>query len=417
MSAHNRYAARSAAQYRYVARTAAGELVRGSMEAPSVEAVLANLRTRALFVTAVDRETGFVRTAERSLNLGRPSRRALLAFFRSFSTLIRAGVPMRRALDVAIERTRDGVLRESLRSLLADIEHGTSLSDAMARRPRAFAPLYVAMVRAGEAGGILDDVLDRLASLLERDADLRKKVRAALAYPAVVVTAALGLVLFLIARIVPMFAQMFDAFHVELPATTRALLALGAALQQPTAWLAGVAASAAIVVAIAAAARTQRGALALDRMRLRLPIVGPLLHKAITARIARMLATLLRSGIELVGAIGVVRPVAGSPAYAAALDRVDLALRAGEPLTAPLEASGIFDPLAVALVRVGEETGLVDEMLLKVAAYFESDVEAAIATLGAVLEPALIIALGSVVGFVVFSVFIPLYALIGSVSK
>lgn len=407
----------SAAHYRYTARDAAGELVRGSMEAPSVEAVLASLRTRALFVTAVDRETLLARTVGRSLHLGAPSRRALLAFFRSFSTLIRAGVPMRRALEVTIERAADGVLRESLRSLLADVEHGTALSAAMARRPRAFAPLYVAMVRAGEAGGILDDVLERLASFLERDADLRKKVRAALAYPAVVVTAATGLVLFLVARIVPMFAQMFDAFHAELPPTTRLLLAAGDALQQPAAWFGTAAAIALAAAAIAAAARTQRGALALDHLRLRLPVFGPLLHKTITARIARMLGTLLRSGIELVAAIDVVRPVAGSPAYAAALERVDVALRAGDTLTSPLEAARLFDPLAVALVRVGEETGLLDEMLLKVAAYFETDVEAAVATLGAVIEPALIGVLGVAVGFIVFSVFIPLYTLVGSVAK
>jgi type IV pilus assembly protein PilC len=403
------------AQFRYTARTAAGERVRGSIEAPSVEAVLAGLRTRALFVTAVERETVLRRAL--SLSVGRPSRRALLAFFRSFSTLIRAGVPMRRALEVTIERAADGALRESLRAVLAEIEHGSSLSDALARRPRAFAPLYVAMVRAGEAGGILDDVLERLASLLERDADLRKKLRAALAYPAVVLIAATALVLFLIARIVPMFAQMFDAFHVELPPATRALLAVGDALQQPASWFAGAAALAAALATVFALARTPHGALVLDGVRLRLPVVGPLMHKAITARIARMLATLLRSGIELVGALDVVRPVAGSPCYAAALERVDVALRAGEPLTAPLESSRLFDPLAVALVRVGEETGLVDEMLLKVAAYFETDVEAAIATLGAVLEPALIGVLGAVVGFIVFSVFIPLYSLIGSVSK
>ena len=407
----------TAPQYRYTARTAAGELVRGSMEAPSAEAVLANLRTRALFVTAVDRENAVVRSLGRSFSLGRPSRRALLAFFRSFSTLIRAGVPMRRALDVTIERSSDAVLREALRSVAADVEHGTSLGEAMQRRPRAFAPLYVAMVRAGEAGGILDDVLERLASFLERDAELHKKVRSALAYPAVVVTAALGLVLFLIARIVPMFAQMFEAFHAELPPTTRALLALGDALQQPAAWIAVALLPLALLGTIAVTARTPRGALLLDHARLRLPVIGPLLHKAITARIARMLGTLLRSGIELVTAIGVVRPVAGSAAYAAALERVDVALRAGESLTVPLEAARLFDPLAVALVRVGEETGQVDDMLLKVAGYFESDVEAAIATLGAVLEPALIVALGCVVGFIVFSVFIPLYALIGSVSK
>ena len=407
----------SAALYRYTARDAAGELVRGSMEAPSVDAVLASLRTRALFVTAVDRETLFARAVGRSLHVGAPSRRALLAFFRSFSTLIRAGVPIRRALDVTIERAAGGVLREALRSVLADVEHGTSLSDALERRPRAFAPLYVAMVRAGEAGGILDDVLERLASLLERDADLRKKVRAALAYPAVVVTAALALVLFLMGRIVPMFAQMFGAFNVELPPMTRALLAAGDALQRPATWVVSVAVITLAIAAVAAAARTRRGALALDRLRLRLPVFGPLLHKAITARIARMLATLVRSGIDLVTAIGVVRPVAGSPAYAAALESVDVALRAGDALTTPLEAARLFDPLAIALVRVGEETGLLDEMLLKIAAYFETDVEAAIATLGAVIEPALIGVLGGVVAFIVFSVFIPLYALIGSVAQ
>lgn len=407
----------SAASYRYTARDAQGEHIRGSMEAPSGEAVLAALRTRALFVTSVDRETLFTSTVGRSLHVGSPSRRALLTFFRSFSTLVRAGVPMRRALDVTIERATDGVLRESLRSVLSDVEHGTSLSAAMERRPRAFAPLYVAMVRAGEAGGILDDVLDRLASFLERDADLRKKVRAALAYPAVVLVAAFGLVLFLMARIVPMFAQMFDAFHADLPATTRILLAAGEALQRPATWIGSIAAVGLAGAAFAFAARTARGALALDNARLRLPVFGPLLHKAITARIARTLATLLRSGIELVTAIEVVRPVAGSPTYATALAGVDVAVRAGDTLTAPLEASRLFDPLAVALVRVGEETGLLDEMLLKVAAYFETDVEAAIATLGAVIEPALIGVLGAVVGFIVFSVFIPLYALIGSVAK
>jgi type IV pilus assembly protein PilC len=407
----------SAGVYRYAARSADGERVRGSMAAPSVEAVLARLRTRALYVTAVDRETALARTLGRPLQLGTPSRRALLAFFRSFSTLIRAGVPMYRALEVTIDRASDAVLRESLRSVLAEIEQGNSLSDALERRPRAFAPLYVAMLRAGEAGGILDDVLERLAAFLERDADLRKKVRSALAYPAVVVVAALTLVLFLVARIVPMFAQMFDAFHVDLPASTRLLLAIGAALQQPSAWISGAVAAVALAVATIAAARTARGGLVLDILRLRLPIVGPLLRKAIAARLARMLATLLRSGIELLTAIEVVRPVAGSARYAAALGGVTAALRAGDPLARSLETSGLFDPLLVALVRVGEETGLVDEMLLKIAAYFETDVEATIATLGAILEPALIGMLGVVVGFIVFSVFIPLYSLIGSVSK
>lgn len=407
----------SAPVFRYAARTIDGELVRGTVEADSVDAVLAGLRTRALFVVAVDRETAIARGIGRSLRTGTPRRRALLTFFRSFSTLVRAGIPLRRALEVAIERTSDAALREALRSVLADVEHGASLSDAMTRRSRAFPPLYAAMIRAGETGGILDDVLERLATLLERDADLRKKVRSALAYPVVVLLAASGLVVFLIARIVPTFAQMFDSFHVELPLSTRLLLAAGELMQQPAVWAGMPALAGAIALAALAAARTERGAALLDRVRLRLPVVGPLLHKAITARIARMLATLLRSGIELVGAIAVVVPVAGSATYAIALQRVDVALREGDPLTVPLEAARLFDPLALALIRVGEETGQLDEMLLKIASYFETDVEAAIATLGAVIEPALICALGVVVGFIVFSVFLPLYSLIGSVSK
>lgn len=405
------------AVYRYAARTSDGEIVRGTMEAPDHDSVLASLRTRALFVTMLERETPFVRSIARSLNTGRARRRSLLSFFRSFATMIRAGVPMRRALNVAIERAGDGALREALRGVLADIEHGAALGDALARRPRVFPALAVAMVRAGEVGGILDDVLERLAAFVEGDAELRKKLHAALAYPAVVSCAAAGLVVFLLARIVPMFAQMFDAFHVDPPEITKLTIALGSALGRPAAWAALSVPGMAVVGGLVVASRTPAGALVLDGARLRLPIVGSLLSRAITVRIARMLATLLAAGIELVSAIEIVRPVAGSPTYGAALARVAVALREGDALTGPLQDSGLFDPLLIALVRAGEETGLVDEMLVRVAAYFESDVEAAIATLAAVVEPALIGTLGAVVGTIVFSVFIPLYSLIGSVSK
>jgi type IV pilus assembly protein PilC len=353
----------------------------------------------------------------RGLHAGVPSRRALLAFFRSFSTMVRAGVPLRRGLDVAIERTRDGALREALRGVASEVENGGALGDALARRPRAFPALYVAMVRAGEAGGILDDVLERLAAFLERDDQLRKKLRAALAYPAVVLAGAVVLLVFLVVRIVPMIAELFASFHVDPPATTRALFALAHTLRRPATWIVSATLVAVAASAWAVAARTRRGAIALDRLRLGMPILGPLRTKAIAARLARMLGTLLRAGIDLVTAIEVVRPVAGSARYALALERVVLALREGDPLTTALSDARAFDPLAIALVRVGEETGLVDEMLLTAAAYFETDVDAAVATLGAVLEPLLIGVLGLAVGSIVFSVFIPLYSLIGSVSK
>jgi type IV pilus assembly protein PilC len=405
------------ALYRYTARNIDGEVVRGSVQALDVESVLAMLRTRALYVTRIDRETALRRSLSRSLLRGVPTRRARLAFFRSFSTLIHAGVPLHRAIEVAIERTTDVALREALRAVAADIERGLSLSDAVARRPLAFPRLYTAMIRAGEVGGILDEVLERLASFLERDADLHKKLRAALAYPTVVLIAAVALVIFLLLRIVPMFAQMFDAFHVEPPLTTKVLLSSSSLLESGATWAVFAIIASAATAGIAVGLRNPRTALAFDHARLHAPVVGPLLRKVITARITRTLGTLLRSGVELLAAVECARGVAGSLLYGNALLTVDRALRDGETLAAPIAASRLFDPLAVALVCVGEESGCVDDMLLKVAAYFETDVEAAIATLGAVVEPALIGILGLIVGFIVFSIFIPLYSLIGSVGK
>jgi type IV pilus assembly protein PilC len=403
--------------YRYTARTSDGDIVRGSLHATDAATVVTLLRSRMLFVTAVAREADIVERLARAVRVGGAKRAGLLAFFRSVVTLIRAGVSIQRGLAVTIERTTDARLLEALRSMLADVEHGLPLSDAMSRHPRDFPALFIAMVRAGETGGILDDVLERLALLLERETALHQKLRAALAYPAFVMLAASTLIVFLIAKIVPMFAGLFASFHVELPLATRLLLGLGAFLAAPLPWVFIAIAIGAGAIAVYRFAQHPSGAIWLDDLRLRLPIVGPLLHKAIMARVARMLATLLRSGIELVTAIDAIIPVAGSPRYARAFEHVNTALREGESLARPLSDARLFDPLLVALVQVGEETGLLDEMLLRVADYFERDVEATIATLSAVIEPVLIFVLGGIVGFIVFSIFLPLYSLIGGVSQ
>jgi type IV pilus assembly protein PilC len=403
-------------QYRYVARTAAGDRVRGTVHATDRDAAIAGLHGRALFVATVERERPWQREV-RLPRIGGPSGRARVTFFRSFSTLIRAGVAMRRALQVTIERTTDESLRTTLREILGEIEQGGSLSRSLARRTRVFPPLIVAMLAAGEVGGVLDDVLERIAVLLERDAGLRGRVVAALAYPATVMAASLALVVFLIVRIVPMFADLFASFHVELPLSTRILLWLGASVATPAAWLALVLGGGAAAIALVMTARDPRGAIVLDRLRLAMPFAGSLLRMSIHARFARMLATLVRSGVELTRALDVVRPVMGSPVYGAALASVALALREGEALTPPLAATRVFDPMLISLVGIGEETGMLDVLLEKSADYFEADVAAAIATLGSVIEPALIVGLGCVVGLIVSSVYVPLYSLIGSISK
>jgi type IV pilus assembly protein PilC len=402
--------------FRYTARTTSGAVLRGWVNATDVDSAVAGLRRRALFVTAVEPK----RLWNVELRWPRPGMgagRARVAFFRSFATLVRAGVPMRRGLEVAIERCENAALTNALRDVLGDIERGDPLSTAFARPKGVFSPLVIAMVAAGETGGILDEVLDRIAAFLERDYALRKSVVAALAYPATVLCASFALVTFLIVRVVPMFSTLFASFHVELPLSTRILIAIGDVASRPSSLAIAVGLASAITAGAITAGRTRNGRFAFDRFRLSVPIVGTLLRKTIVARFARMLGTLVRSGIELSAALDVVLPVTGSLVHAAALENVAIALREGEALTPPLAASGLFDPMLIALISVGEETGMLDVLLPKAADYFESDVAAAIATLGAVIEPALIAVLGVIVGLIVYSVFIPLYSLIGSVSQ
>jgi len=402
----------SVSVFRYKARSRQGESVAGILRADSVRAAAIDLQRRSLFVTSL--KAG---TEKRRMTLpeiaGR-RRRAVLALFRALSVLVRAGVPLRRALDVSVSHCSDRSLREALRAVVADVEHGSTLSAAFARRPADFSPLQTAMIGAGEAGGVLDDVLDRIADVLERDHTVRKKLQAALIYPALVTVAALALILFLMVHVVPMFASLFARFSAPLPWPTRMLLDLGSVLGSLRAIpILGVAI--AITGGLSRFVKLKQPAW-FDRFKLGAPIIGVIIRYAVVARITRMLGALLRSGVSLLKAIDVVAPVSGSSTYRGALVRVADALRRGEGMYRALQQTLLFDPLTLALVGVGEESGALDTMLNAAADYLDVEVEAAIAALVATLEPVLIGIVGFVVGLIVFSIFLPLYGLIGSIS-
>lgn len=398
--------------FQYTARSREGEVVAGTLRADSVRSAAIDLQRRALFVTSLavgseKRRLGFPEIEGRR-------RRAILAFFRALSVLVRAGVPLRRALEVSVIHCGERRLREALRAVVADVEHGSSLSAALARRPADFSSLQTAMIGAGETGGVLDEVLDRIADVLEREHTVRKKLQAALMYPALVAAAAMLLIGFLMVHIVPMFASLFERFSVPLPWPTRMLLDLGGALSSVKALPALF-----LTVAIAAALTwfyKLKGGAAFDRLKLYLPIIGLILRNAVVARLSRMLSVLLRSGVGVLTAIDVVAPVSGSSAYKRALLEVSDALRRGEGMHRALQQTALFDPLTLALVGVGEESGALDAMLLAAANYLDVEVEAAITALVALLEPSLIAVVGFVVGLIVFSIFLPLYGLIGSIT-
>ena len=401
--------------YQYTARSGDGAFVAGAIRAGDERRALEHLRSRSLFVTSLEEQSSVRAMAIAPLRLLPVSASARVAFFRSFATLVSAGVPLRRALGVALEECRDGRFAEALRAVLADIESGTALSTAMSRRPGEFSRLFIAMVRAGEAAGALAEVLQRLADLLERDRVIRKRLTSALVYPAIVTVTAVALVLFLIGNTMPAFESMFVEMHVALPLSTRVLIAFGNALSSGSLWPIAVSAVLASFALPAIVRRTPVLLEAWERFKLAVPVIGNVLRKVTIARFARTLGTLLHSGVSIVESLESAQDVIDTAVYRQGVTGIAEALRRGEPLAPALDRE-LFEPLFCQLVRVGEETGTLDAMLLRLAEYYEVDVETAVATLGSTLEPLLIIVLGAIVGTIVASILIPLYSIIGSIK-
>jgi type IV pilus assembly protein PilC len=400
----------------YTARSGDGEFVAGTLLAENHAGALEHLRSRKLFVTSIG-ESGSVGGAFARLASFLPvSQSARTSFFRSFAALIAAGVPIRRSLEFVTANCRDGRLREALNAVANDIECGNSLSVAMSKRPAEFSRLMVAMIRAGELGGSLDEVLERLATVLERNDTIRKRVRASMTYPLVVAVASLALVLFLVGNTVPAFAAMFAQMHVPLPLVTRIVLTTGNALRRPVTWIAIAAAPAAMLLLRYSIRRSALVEEWCHRLVIALPVAGDILQKGIVARLARTLGTLLRSGVPLLEAIETAGSVVENASYARYVTDISSALREGSSIAEALEPTPLRDGIFLALVRVGEETGTLDAMLLRIAEYYELDTETAVSALGSVLEPVLILALGSVVGLIVASIMIPLYSMIGSIK-
>ncbi len=395
--------------YRYAARTKEGARVRGTVAAAGASDVVQMLRARSLYVTDVTASID----APFALRLpsAQPRRAVVVAFYRSLAIMVRSGVALRRALVVSIERTNDRRFGETLRAVLADIESGERLSAALGRRPDCFEPLAIAMITAGELGGVLDIILDRLATLVETSRTMQRKIRGALTYPAFILATAAAVLVLVVVKLLPAFEPVYASLDVPVPPITRMLLALGHLARAPLAVAAIVLASGVTIVTSLVAIRQPRLRSMLDELRFRIPLVGPLARKSIASRIARTLGTLLRSGVGVLQALDVLAPVAGSERYARLLVAVRARVSDGTSLGDALRTGGGFDPIFCAMVAVGEETGAVDEMLVTLADYYDDDVTFTIADLHAILEPALLVVLGIAIGTLVYAIFVPLYGL------
>ncbi|HET7873906.1 MAG TPA: type II secretion system F family protein [Methylomirabilota bacterium] len=396
----------------YRAADREGQTIDGVMDAPDVRAVVERLQRDAYFPIEVSAQTpgAGLLGLPRSLLGGRISGRDLLAFTQQLANLLEAGVPLDRALAMLEELTPNRRLRAIAGDVLRSVRGGSSLTEALSRHhPRPFSRLYINMVRAGERGGVLEQTLRRLAGFLEEAQELREAVVSALIYPCLLTAVGGAAVVFLLTFVIPRFADIFRDLGQAMPLPTRVLLAVSGAVQEHW-WLLAVAVIAG-VAACRLALATPWARWHWDRLVLRLPLVGPLVLGTETARFARVLGTLLKSGVPVLTALEVVADLSSNQVVVQGITRVADGVRRGVGMAALMAGSEAFPPLAVYLVRVGEETGRLEDLLLKIAADFESAVRRLVKRLIALLEPGIILIVGLLIGFIVVALLMAIFSL------
>ncbi len=396
-------------RYAYEARDAAGRNVTGVVEARDERALIANLRPQGYTITSVREEKKAFDVSALFRFGGRVKAKDLTVFSRQFSTMVNAGLPLMQALEILARETDSIPLRRLLERVRADVGAGLPLSEALRKHPQTFSRLYTDLVKAGETGGALDVILQRLASYLEKSQTLRRKVRGALTYPAVVAFVAFALTGAIIIFAVPFFANVYESFGAQLPVPTLILLTISRAITGYF-WLVGLCILG-LVLLIRQYAKNEKGRLNIDRMLLKLPVFGPIFRKAAVARFARTFAVLVASGVPILEAMEVVARSSGNRVIETSVLRARDDIREGELISDPLQRSGVFPPMVTQMILVGEETGSLEEMLTKIADFYDEEVDVAVGTLTTLIEPIMIVVLGAVVAGIVVALYLPIFRL------
>ena len=426
------------ARFNYVALDARGQEASGLLEATSSNAAISQLRQAGYFPTSVieeaiispDGKEARRRTptaarmtkprAKKSIVLFQRRKvksKILMIFTRQLATLIDSGLPLLRSLNVLAKQERDKVLKNTIDKLADSVQSGSTFSDALALHPKIFNDLYVNMIKAGEVGGVLELVLTRLSEFQEKASKIKNKVLSAMVYPVIVMTMAVGIMCFLLVFIVPRFEAIFHDLLGDkpLPPVTRFVLGISGFMQHHGLVL--LAAIVAIVVIYNFIGRTHKGRLVIDIFKLRMPLFGNLNRKTAISRFARTLGTLVTSGVPILQALNITRETAGNAAIARAIARVHDSVKEGESIVQPLEASKAFPAMVVSMIDVGEETGKLPEMLLKIADVYDDEVDNAVAALTSMLEPIMIVFLAVIVGTIVLALFTPLISIITGLQQ
>jgi type IV pilus assembly protein PilC len=399
--------------YDYKVRDPGGKLITGQLVGDNESLVVRKLREMGMTPVEVKKHKDGIQM-EINLRPGRVKLKELSVFCRQFATMVNSGLPILRALAILAEQTDSKELEKVLTSVRLEVEHGASLSGGMSKHPKAFNDLFISMIKAGETGGVLDTVLLQLADMIEDEVELRRKIKSAMTYPIAVVCLVVLIMGAMLLFVVPQFQSIYTSLGSQLPLPTRILLGMSNTVRADW-WL---------VIAVAVGAsfgfrrfkKTPQGRLQIDRIKLKAPVFGALFHKVALARMAGTFGMLLQAGVPILQALEIVKDTVNNKVMAAALEDVKASVREGESISGPLAKHGIFPPMVVQMIAVGEETGAVDTMLEKVSTFYTSEVEAAVDALTSLIEPLLIAVIGGAVGAAVIALYMPMFNIINIVK-
>ncbi len=393
--------------FTYTARTAGGELKSSTIDASSRDDAVNQLRRQRLTIVKVDEN----RPTKARGSIGM---RDIVIFTRQFSTMINAGLPLVQALDILAKQSENKALAQTVREVVFEVESGHTVADAMRKHPKAFTDLYTNMVDAGEKGGILDTILGRLAVFLEKNDALVRKVKGAMIYPSVIMSVAVIAIVVLLWKVIPVFQSMFASVNMELPGPTKFVIGLSAFLNAY--WWALIIGLAALAWTIKVAYGTQGGQLAIDSFLLRVPVLGDVLRKSAVSRFTRTLGTLISSGVSILDGLEITAKTSGNRVIQDAIMESRASIAGGESIAAPLQKSKVFPPMVISMISVGEQTGGLDEMLTKIADFYDDEVDAAVSGLLSLLEPIMIVFLGVVVGGMIVAMYLPIFDMVNAVQ-
>ena len=394
----------------YRGKTLSGAAVSGELKARNKAEMQRILRSNKILVTSISQ-----RSAQISIRLRRRIKKIHISrFTRQFATMIGAGLPMVQCLEILAQQSESPELREVIDKVRESVQSGSTLADALSRHKKAFDDLYVSMVDAGEIGGALDQILFRLATYREKADALARKVRGALVYPSVIVVVAIGVTFVMLTYIVPVFAKMFEGLGAELPAPTQMVLQLSHFLRSNI--LTGAALLILLFIFYRWYSKTDKGRLLIDKIKLKAPLLGSLLRKTAISRFTRTLGTLISSGVSILDALEITAKTAGNRVIQDAIKKSVVSIAEGETITHPLKETGVFPPMVTQMISVGEKTGGLDDMLQKIADFYDEEVDAAVAALTSIIEPVIIVVMGLVIGGILIAMYLPMFDIIGKIS-